>query len=270
MPVSDNEHQISEITESQVFLDWLNTTNDDIISKLNLSKVFDGASGDGISVLVGTTSGTGTSGIMLVEMSGNVTKGITFSDVTINGSLNYDFSSSTVSVALDFVGSEGATQGFTFGNIVRLSNTGGGATGWAAGGITLGRGINSTEAEIVGIVSSISGTDENTVHVITHGIIQGSYWGSVLTSGGTTLQNGCVYFADPSAYGKITKTEPNSVGLVSKPVLIGITGDTGLVLHYRGQEIGASGASGAAVASLVSIIDLGVPPGCNLRNRKNG
>ena len=92
MPVSDNEHQITEITENQVFLDWLNTTNTDIISKLNLSKVFDGASGDGISVSVGTTSGTGTSGIMLVEMSGNVTKGITFSDVTINGSLNYDFS----------------------------------------------------------------------------------------------------------------------------------------------------------------------------------
>ena len=73
MGVEDNKFDISELTASQTFLEWFNKTNDEIITKLNTLEVFDGASGDGIDVSVGTTLGSGTAGIMLVQMSGNVT-----------------------------------------------------------------------------------------------------------------------------------------------------------------------------------------------------
>ncbi|HBX65792.1 MAG TPA: hypothetical protein DEG32_06435, partial [Balneolaceae bacterium] len=92
MAFRDNEKQINNLTSSNNFLDWYNKFNDEVIAKLNMQKVFTGASGDGIDVFVGTTLGTAggdiTAGDMLVSLSGNVTKGITFNNVTVNGILN--------------------------------------------------------------------------------------------------------------------------------------------------------------------------------------
>jgi hypothetical protein len=239
MGVEDNQFQIGTLSESQTFLEWFDKTNDELIAKLNLLKVFNGASGDGIDVSVGTTLGSGTAGIMLVQLSGNVTKGITFQDITVNGALNYSFDGSEVKAVTQF---SGITNGFTFGNVVRVDD---GNTL----GLTLARAFNSVQAEAIGLVGSISGS---AIKVITHGKIQGDF----TEVAGGTLSPGCVYFLDPNNYGKITVTEPSNTGNVSKPVLVGITGDTGLVLNYRGQELGFSGGTGSSIGSLKVLIQV--------------
>ena len=239
MGVEDNQFQIDTLSESQTFLEWFDKTNDELIAKLNLLKVFDGASGDGIDVSVGTTLGSGTAGIMLVQLSGNVTKGITFQDITVNGALNYSFDGAEIKAVTQF---SGITNGFTFGNVVRVDD---GNTL----GLTLARAFNSVQAEAIGLVGSISGS---AINVITHGKIQGDF----TEVAGGTLSPGCVYFLDPNNYGKITVTEPSNTGNVSKPVLVGITGDTGLVLNYRGQELGFSGGTGSSIGSLKVLVEV--------------
>ena len=246
MGVEDNQFQINTLSESQTFLEWFDKTNDELIEKLNLLKVFDGASGDGIDVSVGTTLGTGTAGVMLVQLSGNVTKGITFQDITVNGALNYSFDGAEIKAVTQF---SGITAGFTFGNVVRVDD---GNTL----GLTLARAFNSVQAEAIGLVGSISGSN---INVITHGKIQGDF----TDVAGGTLSPGCVYFLDPNNYGKITVTEPSNTGNVSKPVLVGITGDTGLVLNYRGQELGFSGGTGSSIGSLKVLIQLGAGQAAN-------
>ena len=238
MGVEDNKFDISDLTESQTFLEWFNKTNDEIIDKLNRLEVFDGASGDGIDVSVGTTLGGGTSGVMLVQMSGNVTRGVTFADITVTDSLNYSFDGSEIKAITQFTG---VTSGFTFANVVRADYTGNSL------GITLAKANIANNAEAIGFVNSVSGSK---VNVLTHGKISGDF----TTIAGGTLSSGCVYFLDPANAGKITTTEPSVVGQVSKPILIGITGDTGIVINYRGQEVGFSGGTGSGIGSLRVIV----------------
>lgn len=244
MGVEDNKFDISELTASQTFLEWFNKTNDEIITKLNTLEVFDGASGDGIDVSVGTTSGSGTAGIMLVEMSGNVTKGVTFQDITVNGELNYAFNNSETKSIVQIVGSTiGGTGGFTFGNAVRVDG------GYTFNGITLARAFNGSEAEALGLVNSI---ENEKINIVTNGRISGDF----TTVAGGTLHAGCVYFLHPTDLGKLSRTEPSSTGQVSKPLLVGITGDTGVLLNYRGQELGFTGATGESIGSLTILLQL--------------
>ena len=264
MAFRDNEKQIENLTSSSTFYDWYNKFNDEAVAKLNMQKVFTGLSGDGIDVFIGTTLGTAggdvTAGDMRVALSGNVTKGITFNNVTINGTLvatNIEGASSIKFSCITGTTFSGATTGFTFGRAVRVirDNTsdgeGSGSTLGHRLGITLARGTNTTEAEAIGIVGSVGA---NFVNVITQGKIQGPWNFGGVSAG---LTSACVYFLDPTHRGIITKTEPTSTGLVSKPMIVGVTGDTGIVVNYRGQELGLTGASGAAATSLVSIIDVG-------------
>jgi hypothetical protein len=51
---------------------------------------------------------------------------------------------------------------------------------------------------------------------------------------GTTLVGGQAYFLDSVVPGGITTNEPQTYGHVSKPVLLGVTGDSGSILTYRG------------------------------------
>ena len=258
MGVEDNTFQISSLDQGSTFYDWFNKTNNEIISKLNLSKVFDGASGDGIDVLVGTTqAGEGaSSGVMLVSISDSIAKGVTFQgDVTINGLLNYTSALNLPTGLRMFAGDSGGTAGFTFGNAVRSIKFDGGVAGGTYGiGLTLADSSSGTNAEVLGLVSTVG---SNYVDVIVNGNIVSPYWGSVLEVG-TTLQN-CVYFLSTTK-GKLTRTEPNTAGLVSKPVILGISGDRGNALHYRGQllgqDSGLSGASAGAIAVNSAIIDI--------------
>jgi hypothetical protein len=248
----DNLFQIPELTNNQTFLDWFNKTNDDIIGKLNSIKIFDGASGDGIDVSIGTTAaGTGTAGFIQVKMAETVTRGVTFNNLTVSGSFNYDFSGSEIKSSTQFTG---ITGGYTFANVIRPDYTLGNSMG-----ITLARGANANEAEAIGIVSTVLG---NKVTVVTNGKIQGDF-GPALGADGVTLHPGCVYFVDPTTYGGLTTNEPNLTTQVSKPILVGLTGDTGIVLNYRGQEVGFSGGTGAGIGSLKLLIDVGSGNGSN-------
>lgn len=261
MAFRDNEKQIENLTSGNNFFDWYSKFNDEVIAKLNMQNIFTGVSGDGIDVLIGTTSVTAggaiTAGDMRVSLSGNVTKGITFNNVTINGTLTAINVEGASSIKfLCSTDSANGTAGFTFGRTVRMDTNPyeGGGSGGTLGhrlGITLARGTNTTEAEAIGVVGVVEG---NSVNVVTQGKIQGPWkFGGV--SGGLTY--GCVFFLDPAKRGILTKTEPSTTGLVSKPMIVGVTGDTGIVVNYRGQELGLTGASGAAATSLVSIIDVG-------------
>jgi hypothetical protein len=256
MGVEDNTFQISSLDQGSTFYDWFNKTNDEIISKLNLSKVFDGASGDGVNVSVGTVLGGGTSGVMLVSISDSIAKGVTFQgDVTINGLLNYTSAVNLPTGLRMFAGESGGTAGFTFGNAVRSIKFDGSVAGGTYGiGLTLADSSSGTNAEVLGLVSTVG---SNYIDVIVNGNIVSPYWGSVLDAG-TTLQN-CVYFLSTTK-GKLTRTEPNTVGLVSKPIILGLSGDRGNVLHYRGQllgqDSGLSGASAGAIAVNSAIIDI--------------
>ena len=258
MGVEDNLFQISSLDQGDTFYDWFNKTNNEIISKLNNIKVFDGLSGDGIDVLVGTTAaGEGaSSGDILVSISDSITKGVTFQgDVTINGALNYTSALNLPTGLRLYAGDSGGTAGFTFGNAVRSIAFDGGIPGGTYGiGLTLADSSSGTNAEVLGLVSTVG---SNYIDVIINGNLTLNDWGGALDTG-NTLTN-CVYFLSTTK-GKITKTEPNTVGLVSKPVLLGLSGDRGNVLHFRGQLLGessgTSGASAGAIAVNSAIIDL--------------
>ena len=258
MGVEDNLFQISSLDQGDTFYDWFNKTNNEIIAKLNNIKVFDGLSGDGIDVLVGTTAaGEGaSSGDILVSISDSITKGVTFQgDVTINGALNYTSALNLPTGLRLYAGDSGGTAGFTFGNAVRSIAFDGGIPGGTYGiGLTLADSSSGTNAEVLGLVSTVG---SNYIDVIINGNLTLNDWGGALDTG-NTLTN-CVYFLSTTK-GKITKTEPNTVGLVSKPVLLGLSGDRGNVLHFRGQLLGessgTSGASAGAIAVNSAIIDL--------------
>ena len=100
--VNDNQHQIQPLTDNTSFFAWASKENNEVIAKLNLLKVYDGLSGDGINVVVGVTGSLDNpdvdSGMMKIIMSDSIPKGITFQDdVTINGLVHYDFGKSETS-----------------------------------------------------------------------------------------------------------------------------------------------------------------------------
>ncbi len=236
MGVEDNTFQITDLNDNTSFFEWATKTNSEIIQKLNLLRVYDGISGDGINVVVGVTSdGVGSdntgvsSGDLFVELSGNVSKGMTFNDVTINGLLNYDFTKSFTGVNTVSSSVTGASADYVNGQVVRFVVEG------DYRGLTLAKADSPSGAEVFGIVNGETG--DNTISVATHGIVN-------IPSGG--LEPGCVHFLDPSTAGGLTKTEPNVLGQVSKPILIATSETQGVLYNFRGQLLQGTGGTGAA------------------------
>ena len=287
--VDDNYYQIPSLTGNDTFLDWVNHYNTLVVNKLNNSLIYNGASGDGISFTLGTTSAadplggitTGSdlpAGTFRADISGIISKGVTFEgDVSIDGTLNYDMSSlefpsinsrvyplgSNEYGAWDLGGLTGVL-GFTLGQAVRvgLSNVQGeeGTTGDT--NYYLARGDSRDYAEVFGIVSGVtwphSGalpagpyTRANTyLEVTTHGKVQGDFSRALATDDelgnppSRGLSAGCIYFLSPGMSGGLTRVEPTLSTQVSKPVILGVTGDVGYVLQYRGQYLQGSGTGG--------------------------
>ena len=81
--------------------------------------------------------------------------------------------------------------------------------------------------------------------ICTSGVIEGDFSEALNAPGplGKTLESGCSYFLDFGVSGGITANEPTATGLVSKPILIGITYDgptsKAVVVNYRGQYLSA-------------------------------
>jgi len=266
--VNDNLYTIPYVTGNHTFADWVSHYNTLAINKLNLIKVYDGISGDGINLTLGTTASNDPvggdwdgskpadlpAGTFRVSLADSIPKGITFEeDVTISGTLNYDLGKGEVSsVKMKLHPDNGftGTVGFTFGMPIRVGTSpeNSGCSGDAT--YYLGKADSRDYAEVFGIVSGVtwpydgSGYDsDNTyIEVTTGGKIQGDFVRA--NDDNTGLSAGTVYFLSTGNSGGFTPIEPTIAGHVSKPVLLGLTSDTGVVLHYRGQYLQGTGTGG--------------------------
>src|ERR1035437_768622 len=86
---------------------------------------------------------------------------------------------------------------------------------------------NSSNGEVVGIVSSVENSNNFTVAL--SGSIEGL----------SNLTAGTVYFLSDSVAGLLTDLEPNQAGSVSKPLLIAKNDTSGYIFNWRGMTIGA-------------------------------
>ena len=122
---------------------------------------------------------------------------------------------------------EQTAHGFTSGDLLKFySNT---------AGATYDKADNSTptNAEVVAIVEKSHSPNHFTA--VYTGLVDLSEMPSIV-SGGFTLAPGEAYFLGATA-GSFTETEPTVAGRIRKPVLIGVTGDTGLFVNYIGNEV---------------------------------
>lgn len=211
---------ITDLTSNSTFYDWYLKENNEIISKLNLSQVSSVTGGDGI--LVGLSASSGLVTLSIGGTSGNISRGLTFTgDVSFLGNvivpnLSYKITGITL-----------GTFGYTFGSVIRLTST---------SGYTLAQANNADNAEVVGVLSDL----KSSYSIVT---LSGKIEGNFTTVSGGTLSPGCVYFLDAATAGFITTSEPNTVGQVSKPVIVGLGETAGMIVQYRGNYLNAAAAS---------------------------
>ena len=207
---------ITPLNASDTFKTWFNTTNS-VISEVNGITIHNLVAGDGLNV----TSAGGN--VFTVSHGSLVAGGVTFTgNVNFTGSVSLstvpDISTLSVKVTPK-------TSGLTAGNVVRAFS----------GGLTLAKADTAENAEVLGIVI---GEDASNNIVAVAGGINNSLFSSTIPNAlgvvGATLIPNQAYFLSPTVAGGITTIEPNIYGLVSKPVLLGITGNSGSYLSYRG------------------------------------
>jgi hypothetical protein len=231
MGVENNSYSITNLATSDTFYDWYSKTNTDIIGKLNFLKMYSGLSGDGVDVSINPAGGVHT-----FSITPSITKGISFNGpisfndaVSFNGST--DFTTITVKVPL--------ASGLTSGDVVRIDSS---------SGLTFAIANSTQNAEMFGVVSHHSGS-ETVVKVagtIDNTLFTNTIENMLKISGGT-FAPGTVYFLDSTKYGGVTVNDATEYGTVSKPVILGITGNKGCILPYRG--IANTGFTGAGVTA---------------------
>ncbi|HAW82174.1 MAG TPA: hypothetical protein DCX27_22200, partial [Balneola sp.] len=81
MGVETNTYQIPDLVLSDTFYEWYTVTNNSIIEKLNLMKLYQlgsvSISGQGSVVGDGISAGTDTSGNLFIEVGSTIDKDIT-------------------------------------------------------------------------------------------------------------------------------------------------------------------------------------------------
>ena len=223
---------INSISLGTTFGAWYAKTNE-MITRLNALKVGGITGGDGILVRPQTS----TQGGYTLDIGDTVSKNVTFNgNVTINGVLtsSYGVDVSGINVVLP------ANTGVTIGNIVYVDST---------GKIEKALANDECTSEVVGVVIGFTGGN---AQVATTGKISGSsVVANFLGTVGATLQKGVVYFLSGGVSGAGTTLEPDVTSYVSKPMLLGLTGDTGLILPYRGY-IGLTAASSSSSANVTA------------------
>ena len=159
----------------------------------------------------------------------------------------------------------GISHGFSFGKVVRATDVD--ATGFtlaiASGG--------ATYAEAVGMISRVNGNSD--FEVTFNGEVEGNFIG--VNDASAVLSIGCPYFISAATEGNITTTEPSTDGHISKPVMIGLSGDRGLFVNYRGQEInsvssGGGGSSGDGTSIRRTIASSGFSVGNVIAQNESG
>ena len=229
---------INSINLGTTFGAWYAKTNE-MITRLNALKVGGITGGDGILVTPHPT----TQGGYTLDIGSTISKNVTFNgNVTVNGTLTSSFTSdvSGINVVLP------ANSGVTIGNIVYLDST---------GKIEKALADDECTSEVVGIVIGFTGGN---AQVATAGRITGStVVSNFLGAGGATLQKGVVYFLSGGVSGAGTTLEPDVTSYVSKPMLLGLTGDTGLILPYRGFiGLTASNTNNSTVQATTGVLSL--------------
>ena len=272
--IDDNKYNIPYITGDTTFADWVSHYNTTTINKLNLLEIFTGASGDGIAFTLGTTQPndpvggitTGSdlpSGTFRCDIAETIARGVTFQgDVSINGLLNYDITSlENPSLNIRLYSEQGytGTKGFTFGSPIRVAKVNHQGVEGCTGDATyfLGKADSAINAEVIGVVSGVTWPTDGTaynnsntyIEVTVAGKIKGDFSHSLAPYAYTDRPNGglsagVVYFLSPGFSGGITPEEPGIAGQVSKPMILGITADEGIILNYRGQFLKGSGTGG--------------------------
>ena len=225
MGVEDNLFEINELETSDTFQSWFTKTNAEIIAKLNKLKIYDLELSNisGLSGAVGTTAaGTGTAGRLELKLLHTIPHGLTLQgNATITGSLEAGSFAGPNSFILKGQVVNGVTTAFDFGTFVRLDSA----------GLTKAKADSDTNAEVLGMVT---GTSDNSITLAQSGSVDGLF--------SPTMTTGGIFFLDPTVAGGFTATEPNLAGQVSKPVLIGASGDTNAVLlSMRGQLLQDTG-----------------------------
>jgi hypothetical protein len=220
---------ITPLITGDTFQTWFNTTNS-IISTVNGITVHNILPGDGISL---TSSGN----VFTIKHGSSVGTPVTFTGpVSFTNTVSFSSAPSvnTVTVSVGPV-----ITGITAGNVVRITQN----------GLTLAQANTAENAEVLGIVV---GTEATTHTVATSGIVNNSTFSKTIDNllgvVGGTLSGGCAYFLRADTPGGITTIEPNTYGYVSKPVLLGITENSGAILPYRGIII--DGISAGITAEL--------------------
>ena len=121
------------------------------------------------------------------------------------------------------------SHGFKVGNVVYLN----GST------YALAKADASNTAEAIGVISNV--VTVNIFEVTELGYLSGVDTTNTV-EGGAALTAGTVYFLSASTAGKLTATEPTTIGYVSKPMLIADGASSGYALNYRGSVLGGTNA----------------------------
>lgn len=103
---------------------------------------------------------------------------------------------------------------------------------------TLAQANTAAAAEVSGFIYNV--IDANTLRIALSGQIPSI--GANLVEGGGNLTAGELYFLSATTAGKITATEPTSVGLISKPIGVAATTTALNAFNMRGSVVGAVNA----------------------------
>lgn len=239
---------ITSLSSTDNFKTWFGKTNE-LITQVNLQSLqgvtgVSGANGIGVSY---------ENGLNMVYIKNTIPNSITFSNnVTIQGNASVagTLSVGSINVNKTILSYTPKKSGLTAGNVVRIDSV---------LGLTFAKADTADNAEIFGIiVGEDSSTNSNLVAV--SGRIDNTSFSNTIRNAlgivGATLAYGAAYFLSPTVAGGITSIEPNTYGQVSRPVLLGITGEEGLILQYRGIII--EGISAGITAELDNKIILQV------------
>ena len=209
---------IDPLNITDTFNTWFNKTNT-VIAELNKDNVYQIFAGDGMGVTYNINGG------YTLSIGNSLIHGITFlGDVIFNGSVS--FGGVVPAVPNTTFKITPAVAGLTSGNIVRVD---------PINGLTLSQANSASNSEVFGIVMDQTGS--GTVVAMSGAVVNTVFANTVSNSlgivGGTYIA-GRAYFLSPTIPGGLTTIEPNTYGHVSKPVILGITGNSGVFLPYRG------------------------------------
>lgn len=220
---------ITTLNLGNTFGAWYAKTNE-MITRLNDMQVGGITGGDGILVQKHPTDQGG----YTLSIDSSISKNITFlGNVDVQGTLTYAFGGeNTISAIAITVPSN---PGVTVGHIVYIDSS-----GLAQKAIA----NDECSAEAIGIVVGFTGS--NAQVAVSGRILGQSLVETFLGVTGATLQKGTVYFLSSGVSGSGTTLEPNPIQNVSKPILLGITSNSGIILPYRGfMGVTSGGFSGS-------------------------